>query len=272
MNKRVLNILCFTVLCVTVLFMFCGCNEKAADANKPTPKVNDAYIENVAGKTFEPKSIPGGTFLTFYKDGVATYDYFEHHYGYCVEVVETTDAYIKMYLKAVTIQSDDYIEREYTEATYYYADNSLYYFQPYACMYDPNNSEFYSNTYGEFSTVCAENGCKLYIAASGHTQYCPEHAGKCEHCHDYIDPGFVYCETCPYCYDCGAKIPAGSGYTCDNCKKSPSPNGNGRKCIVCNGTGYVKCYYGSSDLEAYLSGHDPYWYIKCTSCKGTGKD
>lgn len=43
------------------------------------------------------------------------------------------------------------------------------------------------------------------------------------------------------------------------------------KCIVCNGTGYVKYYYGSSDLEAWLTGHDAYTVGECTSCKGTGK-
>lgn len=44
------------------------------------------------------------------------------------------------------------------------------------------------------------------------------------------------------------------------------------KCIVCNGTGYVKFYYGNSDLEAWLSGHDPYTFVVCSSCGGTGKD
>lgn len=58
----------------------------------------------------------------------------------------------------------------------------------------------------------------------------------------------------------------------------PKPKGNSyssnsklRKCGICNGTGYVKYYYGSSDLEALLSGHDPYTYGICTNCNGTGK-
>lgn len=52
-----------------------------------------------------------------------------------------------------------------------------------------------------------------------------------------------------------------------------SVNGNkGDKCAICNGTGYVKYYYGESDLQAYLDGHDPYTVGKCTSCGGTGKD
>ena len=47
---------------------------------------------------------------------------------------------------------------------------------------------------------------------------------------------------------------------------------SGGKCIVCNGTGYVRYYYGSSDLEAWLSGHDSFTVGSCTSCDGTGKD
>ncbi|MBO5935582.1 MAG: hypothetical protein J6Q94_08870 [Clostridia bacterium] len=52
---------------------------------------------------------------------------------------------------------------------------------------------------------------------------------------------------------------------------SGSSYGSSGKCAVCNGSGYVKYYYGSSDLEAYLSGHDPYTVGKCTSCGGTGR-
>lgn len=43
------------------------------------------------------------------------------------------------------------------------------------------------------------------------------------------------------------------------------------KCKLCNGTGSVKYNYGSSDLEAILSGHDPYTFGPCSSCDGTGK-
>ena len=49
---------------------------------------------------------------------------------------------------------------------------------------------------------------------------------------------------------------------------SPS---SGQKCYWCNGTGSVRYNYGSSDLEAILSGHDPYTYGTCASCGGTGK-
>ena len=56
----------------------------------------------------------------------------------------------------------------------------------------------------------------------------------------------------------------------------PSSGGSGGsggsgKCPVCNGTGYVRYYYGSSDLEAWLSGHDAYTTGPCTSGGGTGR-
>lgn len=46
---------------------------------------------------------------------------------------------------------------------------------------------------------------------------------------------------------------------------------SGGKCSRCNGTGSVRYNYGSSDLEAILSGHDPYTYGQCGSCGGTGR-
>lgn len=49
------------------------------------------------------------------------------------------------------------------------------------------------------------------------------------------------------------------------------PSGSSGKCSRCNGTGSVRYNYGSSDLEAYLSGHDPYTYGTCGSCGGTGR-
>lgn len=50
-----------------------------------------------------------------------------------------------------------------------------------------------------------------------------------------------------------------------------STGGGGGKCIVCNGTGSVRYYYGSSDLEAWLDGYDSFTVGPCTSCDGTGK-
>lgn len=43
------------------------------------------------------------------------------------------------------------------------------------------------------------------------------------------------------------------------------------KCSLCNGTGTVKYYYGSSSLEAYLNGKNDYEFGPCPSCHGTGK-
>ena len=43
------------------------------------------------------------------------------------------------------------------------------------------------------------------------------------------------------------------------------------KCQTCNGTGKVKYYYGESDLEALIDGHEASWYGNCGSCGGKGK-
>ena len=47
---------------------------------------------------------------------------------------------------------------------------------------------------------------------------------------------------------------------------APSGEMGGDVCPSCNGTGYVKFYYGSSDLEAILDGYDPYTFGKCPLC------
>ena len=41
-------------------------------------------------------------------------------------------------------------------------------------------------------------------------------------------------------------------------------------CPVCGGSGLIKYNYGSSDLEAVLSGHDPYTFSQCYKCLGKG--
>lgn len=54
--------------------------------------------------------------------------------------------------------------------------------------------------------------------------------------------------------------------------KRPAKSGtNSSGCPMCNGTGHIKYYYGNSDLEAVLTGHDPYQTGVCPSCNGTGK-
>ena len=51
-------------------------------------------------------------------------------------------------------------------------------------------------------------------------------------------------------------------------KKSSS---KGVKCVNCGGLGYVKQYYGSSWLEAFLAGQPDYELVVCPLCHGTGK-
>lgn len=73
---------------------------------------------------------------------------------------------------------------------------------------------------------------------------------------------------------------AWDGYYDGNIKKNgeevasfhrSSGSGGAGSCYWCGGTGKVKYNYGSSDLEAILSGHDPYTYGTCGSCGGTGR-
>lgn len=52
---------------------------------------------------------------------------------------------------------------------------------------------------------------------------------------------------------------------------SSSAISSSEKCINCNGTGYVRYYYGESDLQAYLEGYDPYYIGECPLCDGTGR-
>lgn len=50
-----------------------------------------------------------------------------------------------------------------------------------------------------------------------------------------------------------------------------SSSGSGSKCVNCGGLGYVKQYYGSSWLDAFLAGEPNYELIKCPLCHGTGR-
>lgn len=61
-------------------------------------------------------------------------------------------------------------------------------------------------------------------------------------------------------------------YRDESSNSSSNSSSSGSKCPNCNGTGYVKYYYGSSDLEAALSGHDSYTVGECSMCDGTGKN
>ena len=59
--------------------------------------------------------------------------------------------------------------------------------------------------------------------------------------------------------------------TSESSSSSSSESSEPEVCHACNGTGYTKWYYGSSDAEAYADGHDPYWYDTCPICHGTGE-
>jgi hypothetical protein len=54
-------------------------------------------------------------------------------------------------------------------------------------------------------------------------------------------------------------------------EEPPKPSSPGA-CPNCKGSGLVKFYYGSSDLEAWLDGYDPYTVGTCPTCEGTGKN
>jgi hypothetical protein len=45
-----------------------------------------------------------------------------------------------------------------------------------------------------------------------------------------------------------------------------------KKCSLCNGTGSVKYYYGSSAVEAWLDGQEDYTFGPCSRCDGTGRE
>lgn len=78
---------------------------------------------------------------------------------------------------------------------------------------------------------------------------------------------FVFNEECVYTNE--------GHYVVAELKESYSYGNNnssskGKKCSWCNGTGSVKYYYGGSDLEAIIDGHESSWYGQCGSCGGTG--
>lgn len=90
--------------------------------------------------------------------------------------------------------------------------------------------------------------------------------------------GYLFTAECR-CYDSNGNnscniLMNGEGLSVPAEKERDKPvynSDNSEKCYWCNGTGYMKYNYGESDLEAILSGHDPYTYSQCGSCLGTGK-
>ena len=57
----------------------------------------------------------------------------------------------------------------------------------------------------------------------------------------------------------------------NNNKDNNPSSGKSRTCPQCNGSGVIKYYYGASDLEAYLDGHEPYTMDTCPTCHGKGR-
>lgn len=253
MKRVALFFYCFVI----IVLMFCGC----ASEPQNFAETNQEYISEVAGKCFQAK---GGQLLTFYKDGVATYDFQNgvgenHHYNYRVMMTESSENVLNMLLIKLEDVSDNYVTRDYIdngaeELAFNRNEKTMkLYALTYNCIYDDNlgNSENgVKNEYGTPTTICEQDGCERYIAPSGNTRFCTEHSKPCKRCGKFMNPlDPNYCEDCP--------IPG----------DVPSDNSNGsKKCSVCNGTGYVKYYYGDSDLQAYLDGYDPYTVGKCTSC------
>ena len=61
-----------------------------------------------------------------------------------------------------------------------------------------------------------------------------------------------------------------SNNTSNNTSNNSSNKTTKTKCELCNGTGSVKYYYGSSDFEAIINGYDPYTFGPCSRCDGDG--
>lgn len=128
----------------------------------------------------------------------------------------------------------------------------------------PINTDVHN--WGEYKTIKKGSGCSNYGKEARSCKDCGKtdsrktepplkHSGSNWVYKGCVDSDFKYTGTCTRC---GKKVS----------KYEPRPM---EKCIVCNGTGYVRYYYGESDLEAYLTGHDPYTVGECTSCDGEGE-
>ena len=266
--KKFISIL---IILILLIGSFAGCSPKYAESN-------EEYLQNIANKTFQAD---GGQLLTFYKDGAATYDYQNgvgehHHYNYRVYVIDVTETEIHMEFETLMVETKNYHTEDYIdrgrEALVYNRSNNIvkYHINTYNCVYRDEIDLEFTNLYGTPSTICAEENCEKYIAPSGNTRYCVDHAHACEDCSELINANEKYCVGCPRCDVCDKSIKPGFKY-CSSCSSTNSSNKNKNKCIVCNGTGYVKYNYGDSDLQAYLDGYDHYTVGKCTSCNGSGR-
>lgn len=154
-------------LCLCPVSFFSGCSGPAY-AEK-----DEFCLSQLAGKTFQ---CSGGQLLTFYDEGVATYDFKNgvggnHHYNYRVYVVQVTDTELVMNLAKIkkdsaSYHTEDAIDDETEAAPYYLAENKLFYYQTYSCIYNAKNADgseerpSFSNSCTTFTTVCATDGAR----------------------------------------------------------------------------------------------------------------
>lgn len=253
--KKFVSLLCLIV----ILSSFCGCS-KSSKEEKPLTyaETSQEYLNEVADKCYIAKH---GQILVFYKDGVATYDFRNgvgenHHYNYRVILNNTSEDAIEMSFIRLEDVNDKYYTHDYIEGseetlTFNRKEQNIAF---YALTYDCISSDSihtedgkgFTNKCGTPTTVCEESGCNRFIAPSGETNFCTEHTNVCLDCKMFLN----YDRT--RCADCAAK-------------PDYSDNDSG-ECPRCNGSGYIKYYYGDSDLQAYLDGQNPYTVGKCTSC------
>ena len=261
MLKKVLCVL-FSILFSLILF---SCDENDVSSQQDVlPKITQEYTEALGGKVFDAD----GSILTFYDDGTASYDYSDFHYDYKVEVTGCDEEHIYMlfhsyYKDGLNYNTDEVIDDNPETAVYNYAGNTLKYYKTYTCVSESEDSDDTNYAF------CAQSGCELRAIPDSETEYCFEHTGFCENCDSFVNPGTQFCSRCHACEICGKGIIKSFGDRCFDCMPK-STSKKYEKCYVCDGTGIVKYYYGSSAIEAWLDGHEDSWYSKCWNCDGTG--
>lgn len=258
------------LLVCCLFFTFCGCDKQMVSSDNEMKidnlaAQNEVFASSLAGNVYMTKE---GNVLTFYRNGTAAYDYQNmigenHHYDYDVYIVEQTDdklimeVFEKENASSEKIHTEDSITSGPEEMVYNITDGTVKFYKLYQPAKMFVDEGVFKNSYGSPDTKCDNEGCTSFIAPSGNTKYCIEHTAICVECDGFINIGESYCANC--------------------LEKRANPQNSTQKdstegeCYWCNGTGMVKYYYGDSDLEAILNGHEPSWYGQCGSCQGTGR-
>ena len=253
-----------------VLLTLCGCGRQTVSQDnemKPDNLAaqNEVFASSLAGSVYMTKD---GNVLTFYRNGTAAYDYQNmigenHHYDYDVYIVEQTDdklimeVFKKENVSSEKTHSEDSITSGPEEMIYNIPEGTVEFYKLYQPAKMFVDESVFKNSYGSPDTKCDIEGCAGFIAPSGNTKYCIEHTAICTECDSFINIGKLYCDNCLE--------------KRENPQNSNQKDSNEGECSGCNGTGMVKYYYGGSDLEAILNGHEPSWYGQCGSCNGTGR-